>query len=312
MRTRFGIRLERARPLLPLAAARARRAGAAGGGRASRSASRSCSACWSRTRASRLRPSSSSTASSGSARIQLAARSADGFDERIARARERRAGRSDARRRCCARTSPFVGPRRPAIDPAHRGHAWRSRARRRPDAGLRPGRSAALRAGSRCLPASPAAIRRCRPGAMVTVLAGGRCRARARSAACSVLARSARWRRVRSRSRRCPSRRTSPASAGRVSQLLVQPQPGPTRRSTRRAARASPHGRLFVRPADSGAAAARPDRQAERPVHDAVRRDQRDGRLPARAQRDADDGSRASALRRGAAHAGLRSAAGAR
>ena len=95
---------------------------------------------------------------------------------------------------------------------------------------------------------------------------------------------------------------------GRVSQLLVEPEPGADAAVTRGLNEIAA-GRLFVGPARAELTTARPDRQAQRPVHDAVRRHRRDGRLPARVERDADDGPRSPAVRRRAAHPGLRPAA---
>ncbi len=92
--------------------------------------------------------------------------------------------------------------------------------------------------------------------------------------------------------------------SGRVSEVLIKPRAGADRRGRARAAvaRRRAHRR---RPRRQRAAPARRGRRAQRPVDVAVRRDQRDGRLPARAQRDAADRPRAAAVRRRPAHPGL-------
>ena len=90
----------------------------------------------------------------------------------------------------------------------------------------------------------------------------------------------------------------------RVTQVYVEPRPGQDARVASEL-RGLAGSSLDVEAADQRAAAARTGGPAERPVDLAVRGDQRDGRLPAGAERDAPDRARAAAVRRRPAHAGL-------
>ena len=292
---------------LPPAAARAPRAASCSRAAASRSASRWCSGCCSPTRASRARPASSIHGLAGSARFALVARSAQGFDERLAAAAGRLPGVQVAApvlRENVTLAPPGateavqligVTPSLEALGGGARAGArsgaaallqGRPRAARRRGAGARRARAASRWGWRATAPCTTCACASCWTAAAPRSIA-------ASPVAVAVLAVAQALTRAAAPRERGADPSRSPALSGAVSREL---------RTARRRAPGRAPGRRRT------AAAERGD-EAQPPVDVAVLRDRRDDRLPARAQRDPADRARAAALHRRAAHAGLRSRA---